>query len=172
MKSILLILIGLTFSINTLAETICVSSAKEYEELKDKLPLLFRELPVKLGGESAGLFYDVFAVIKINVRGESIILTTDSWQGPLGYYNDSVEVKKVCFNLSNKEMTISFKNNAKDFVGKFTDKEVTLPDISLKKISTAQEKAISEKIKLKSGRSSEPSSESKTEKEKDGGQSK
>lgn len=155
MKLIFRIIIILSFSINSLAEVVCISSGKDHAELKEKLPQLFQELPVKLGGESKGRFllstYEVFAVINIYIKSDVIVLGTDSWQGPLGQYKDKVEVKKVCFNSANDEIVISFTNNAKDFKGKYADNTVTLPDILLKKISNSQEKDLISKINKKVG---------------------
>lgn len=135
------------FSVNAFAEVICMRNAKEYLELKEKLPVLFQKLPIKLGGESPGRIYDVFAAITISLQGDAIMLLTDSWQGPMGHYRNPAEVKSVCFNSTTKEMTISFVvKDANDFTAFYTDTEVRLPEITLKKISTTQERAILEKI--------------------------
>ena len=135
------------FSVNAFAEVICMRNAKEYLELKEKLPVLFQKLPIKLGGESPGRIYDVFAAITISLQGDAIMLLTDSWQGPMGHYRNPAEVKSVCFDSVTKEMTISFVVvNTKDFVAFYTDTEVRLPQLTLKKISAAQERAILEKI--------------------------
>lgn len=111
--------------------------------------MLFQKLPVKLGGESPGRFFDVFAAITISLQGEGIMLLTDSWQGPLGHYRNPAEVKSVCFDLVTKEMTISFVTESKEFKAHFSDTEVRLPEITLKKITSAQERAILEKIYIK-----------------------
>ncbi len=125
---------------------ICISSAKEHAELKNKLPPLFRELPLKLGGEGKVMFQDVFAIIEINFRSGAIMLNSNIWQGPmLGLYKDAVEVKKVCFNTDKNEIIISFNSDAKDIKGKYTDSAVAL-DIGIKKISKSEEKGIMDKI--------------------------
>lgn len=163
MKFVIPVLIFCIFSISAFAETVCISDAKEYAVMKEKLPVLFQKLPLKLGGESPGRIYDVYATIKIDFVGNAIVLLTDSWQGPLGHYNNPAEVKTVCFDTVNSEMTISFKvKNTKDFTAFYTDKEVRLPEIVLKKISTAQEKSIIEKIYKKVPNKSMPIVESPT----------
>lgn len=141
-----IILFSTFFAFGALAETVCVRDAKEFTAAKLKLPILFRELPVKLGGESPGNLYDVFASIKISIQNDAIVLHTDSWQGPYGHYRDLAEVASVCFDTVLKEITISFKKNASDFKAHYSDTEVRLPDITLKKINMAQERAILEKI--------------------------
>lgn len=165
MNSFCRVLILLLFSVNSFAEVTCIGNAKEYESLKEKLPLLFQTLPLKLGGESPGIFYDIFASIKISLMSEAIVLHTDSWQGPLGHYRDMAEVKNVCFDSNSKEMTISFKNNAKDFEAKYSNTSVTLPELTLKKITTAQEKTLLEKIYRKIPAKSQPKSEQPAQKE-------
>lgn len=139
-------IIALFFSVDTFAATICMRNAKEYIELKEKLPVLFQKLPIKLGGESPGRLFDIYAAITISLQGNGIMLLTDSWQGPLGHYRNPAEVKSVCFDMVTKEMTISFVTESKEFKAFFTDDEVRLPEITLKKISSSQEKMILEKI--------------------------
>lgn len=147
MNSFFRILIIFLFSANAFAEVICIRNAKDYIELKEKLPVLFQKLPVKLGGESPGRIYDVFAAITISLQGDAIMLLTDSWQGPMGHYRNPAEVKSVCFDSVTKEMTISFVvADAKNFTAFYTDTEVRMPQITLKKITAAQERAILEKI--------------------------
>lgn len=147
MNSFFRIFIITFFSVNAFAEVVCIRNAKEYLELREKLPVLFQKLPIKLGGESPGRIYDVFAAITISLQGDAIMLLTDSWQGPMGHYRNPAEVKSVCFDSATKEMTISFVvKDAKDFVAFYSDTEVRLPQIALKKISAAQERAILEKI--------------------------
>lgn len=118
--------------------------------------MLFQKLPIKLGGESPGRFYDIFAAITISLHGDTIMLLTDSWQGPKGHYRNPAEVKSVCFDLVTKEMTISFVTESKNFEAHFSDDEVRLPEITLKKISLAQERAILEKIYKKVPRKAMP----------------
>ena len=141
-----LIFISTFFPLSVLAQTVCIRNAKEFVAAKSTLPVLFRELPVKLGGESPGNLFDVFASIKISIQNDAIVLHTDSWQGPLGHYRDLAEVASVCFDTDLKEMTISFKKGAKDFKAFYSDTQVRLPEITLKKINSAQESAILEKI--------------------------
>ena len=147
MNSFFRIFIITLFSVNAFAEVVCIRNAKEYNELKEKLPVLFQKLPIKLGGESPGRIYDVFAAITISLQGDAIMLLTDSWQGPMGHYRNPAEVKSVCFDSVTKEMTISFVvAAAKDFTAFYADTEVRLPQITLKKISASQERALLEKI--------------------------
>lgn len=141
----------MSFSISSYAEKVCIHNGKDYEAFMDKLPVLFREIPIKLGGESPGLIYDVFAVIKININSDAIVLAAESWQGPLGYYKDTVEVKNVCFDSDKNEMVISFLNNAKAFKGIYSDGALALPEITLKKVTPSQERVILEKINKKNG---------------------
>ena len=139
-------ILSLFISTSTFAAVVCVNNAKEYSALKEKLPTLFQKLPVKLGGESPGKLYDIFAAITISVQGDAIMLLTDSWQGPMGHYRNPAEVKSVCFDTTSKEMTISFVTESKDFKAFYSEDEVRLPEITLKKISATQERAILEKI--------------------------
>lgn len=157
------------FSVNSYAETLCVNNAKDYAQYKASLPVLFRELPVKLGGEGTVAFVvKVFAVIKISIIGNTIVLDANSWKGPQGHYNDTTEVKSVCFDMDSKEVIISFitkdKGGTKDFQAFFTDTQIRTPEITLKKITNTQEKIIIDKIYAKARKPSP-----KVESEKQGG---
>lgn len=111
---------------------------------------------MKVGVDQPGLVYDIFATVRISFIGDTIVLRTDSWQGPYGMYNDLSEVKSVCFNAETKEMVIKFKNDkTEDFKAKYTNTSVTIPEagskpaIELTKLTSAQERAILEKINRK-----------------------
>lgn len=157
------------FSVNSFAETLCVNNAKDYAQYKASLPVLFRELPVKLGGEGSILFIKIFAVIKISIIENTIVLNSDSWQGPKGHYKDMNEVKRVCFDMDSKEVIISFitkdKGRTKDFQAFFTDTQIRTPDLTLKKITNNQEDELIKKIYSKVSRKPSP----KVESEKQGG---
>lgn len=147
------ILIIFLFSVNSFAEVVCINNAKEYLELKEKLPVLFQKLPIKLGGEKLAdpsylLSYDVFATLTISLHGDAIVLKTDSWQGPKGHVlsKKPEEVKSVCFDSTTKKMKIRFVVDAEEFTAVYTDTEVRHPQVTLKKISATQERAILEKI--------------------------
>ncbi len=158
MNSIFRILIIFLFSVNSFAEVVCINNAKEYLELKEKLPVLFQNLPIKLGGESPGQVYDVFATLTISLHGDAIVLKTDSWQGPKGHVlsKKPEEVKSVCFDSTTKKMKIRFVVDAEEFTAVYTDTEVRHPEVTLKKISATQERAILEKIYKKVPRKALP----------------
>lgn len=135
------------FSIQASSEEFCFRDSSEYEKYQDKMPEIFKKLPIVIGTQDEGGFIDIYVVLKIYFQNQTIVLNSDSWQG-VGRYSDINEVERVCFDSSKKELVILFLNK-KEFKASYTNHEIQVPGAVLKRISADQQEQISNKIKDK-----------------------
>lgn len=147
MRLALLISIILLNGICSHADELCIRDSTEFSSLKEKIPELFKEMPIVLGTDDEGMFVDIYVVLKIYVQKEAIVLKSESWQG-VGYYTDSGEIQKVCFNTKDNTLKIIFNNN-KEFKASYSKSEIKVPGATLKRITIEQQRAITNKINLK-----------------------
>ncbi|MBY0554982.1 hypothetical protein K2P97_10675 [bacterium] len=141
--------ISLLFAVSVNAEQVCFATMEEHEAIKDKLPNLFKELPVILGVDSPGMVLDVFVILKIVPREKAIVFDSDVYVSTSGRTKDKVEVKNVCYDTDSKAFRIQFKNNGKAFDAVYDNNGVATRGVVLKKLSLSEQKTIKGKIEAK-----------------------
>jgi hypothetical protein len=131
------------------AEKICFKDGTEHESIKEKLPDIFKSLPIVLGGEKPGMLFDIIAVVKIHFYDKTIVMDSDVWKPPGHRYNNRVEAEKVCYETTDKTFVINFKNGAKPFKAVYSTNAVVVSGVTLKPQSPKQQLDLIRKLEDK-----------------------
>lgn len=142
--------ISVLIATTAFAEDVCFNTLAEHAKVKNKLPELFQILPISLGANLPGRMIDIFVLLKIQSKGNSIVFKSDIYASTQGRTADETEVKNICYNPDTKSFEISFNTKAKVFkVAVMSVTSVLTEGVILKKIGANEHKEILEKLEGK-----------------------